>query len=276
MKKIYFYDKYLFLNNVSGIYKFYNLTTQKCYIGRSFNIYQRIGEHLRHSHNQNDNNYNSHFYAALRKYDFDEWDISCIYESDNINEMIEKEAYYICKYDSVKNGYNSTYETASAPPKSGEDHPNAKLLNEDVYKIREAYLKILNPQDVYTQYKDKISYATFINIWRGYHYNDIHMDVYSKENRQKHFLRGNKYLIYDSGHFDSTIKHVMEIRKDYVEEKLSPSEVYAKHSDLNRNTFNDIWYGRTFKDIVPDGYWKKLKTRRYIRRGNNKNVNKNN
>ena len=69
----------------------------------------------------------------------------------------------------------------------------------------------------------------------------------------------------------------MSISEDYINEELSPSEVYQKHSELNRSTFNDIWYGKTFINIAPEGYFEKLKSgRKYIRRGNNKNANKHN
>lgn len=187
------------------------------------------------------------------------WDVECIYHTENMDEMIQKEYDFIKKYDSVNTGYNSTYETDSAPIKQGEDHPNAKLSNDDVYNIREAYSHILDPREIYNNYKDKLSYSTFINIWRGYHYNNIHMDVYTTSNKKKQLERGCKYHIYNNGNFESTIKHVMSIRQDYINEQLSPSEVYEKHKELNRNTFNDIWYGKTFTDIAPIGYFEKLK-----------------
>lgn len=102
MRKIYFYDKYLFLNNVSGIYRFYNRVTQKSYIGRSNNIYQRIGEHLRHAHNKKDVCYNMKFYVDLRKFNLEFWEISCVYNSSNLKELIEKEAYFIKKFNTVE------------------------------------------------------------------------------------------------------------------------------------------------------------------------------
>lgn len=194
-----------------------------------------------------------------------------------MDTMFKKEYEFILKYDSVNNGYNSTYETDTAPTKCGEEHPNAKLSNNDIYDIREAYSKALDPKDIYIAYKNKISYSAFINIWRGYHYKNIHMDVYTEELKKEYAKKGNDYKIYNSGIYNSTIKHVMSIREDYINEKLSPSEVYQKHSELNRSTFNDIWYGKTFINIAPEGYFEKLKSgRKYIRRGNNKNANKHN
>lgn len=266
MRKIYFYDKYLFLNNVSGIYRFYNRVTQKSYIGRSNNIYQRIGEHLRHAHNKKDVCYNMKFYVDLRKFNLEFWEISCVYNSSNLKELIEKEAYFIKKFNTVENGYNTIYETNSGPIRYGEDSSNAKLTNKEVYEIREAYNQIEIPEKVYEKYKHKLAYATFMNIWRGYHYKNIHTDVYTKENKEIYKNRGNKNKVYNKGLYDNTISHVMDIREKFLEEKLSSNQVYQLHSELNRNTFNDIWYRRTFKEIAPEGYYKKLKSgRKYIK-----------
>ena len=276
MKRKYDYKQFKHLNNISGVYEFYNVTTNKTYIGRSFNIYLRIGEHLRHSFNKNDTNYDSHFYKALRKYPMEQWDVKCIYHSNDLDELILKEREYIEKYNTVENGYNSTYETKSAPVKKYEEHGNSLLKNEDVYNIRDKYAKIKNPKEVYEQYKNKISYATFLNIWRGNSWKGIHMDVYTESNKDKHFIRGNKDKIYKDIYFKETRDCVYEIRKLYVEEVLSPSEVYKMYDFLNRNTFNDIWYGRTFQEIYPKGYLEvKSRGRKYIRKGNNKNGNKN-
>lgn len=271
MKRKYDYEEYSYLKEISGIYEFYNLITHKRYIGRSQNIYQRIGEHLRHSNNNNDSNYNSHFYKALRKYPMNNWQIRCIYKSDDINELINKERQFIIQYNTVTNGYNSTYETDTAPSKKYEKHINAKLSNEDVVHIRNEYEKIKSPKEVYQKYKNKIAYPTFLNVWRGNSWKGIRMEVYTEENKRKHFIEGNKNKIYELELFQRTRDCVYEIRKMFAEEKLSPNEVYQQFQFLNRNTFNDIWYGRTFQQIYPESYIEVLQRgRKYIRRGNNK------
>lgn len=185
--------------------------------------------------------------------------------------MINEELYYINKYDAVRCGYNSTYKTDTAPTKSGEEHCNALLTNDDVFDIRERYKDICMPRDVYATYKDRISYSTFLNIWRGHTWKNIHMDVYTPENKRKHFVVGNQHKIYTDERFDTTRKCVIPIRELYAEEKLSPNDVYKRFCFLNRNTFNDIWYGKTYKDLMPEEYVRvREKGRKYIRVGNNK------
>ena len=276
MKRKYDYAQFKYLNNVSGIYEFYNTITNKGYIGRSLNIYLRIGEHLRHSFNKNDNNYSTHFYKALRKYPIEQWNVKCIYQSNDLEELILKEREYISKYDTVNNGYNSTYETKSAPIKRYEDHGNSLLRNYEIYDIRDEYAKIKNPKEIYEKYKNKISYKTFLNIWRGHSWVGIHMDVYTVENKNKHLTRGNQDKIYKDSCFERTRECVYKIRQLYAEEILSQGEVYEMFNFLNKNTFNDIWYGKTFTEICPELYIEvKKRGRKYIRRGNNKNGNKN-
>lgn len=274
MRRKYEYQQYKYLDGVSGIYEFYNIITNKRYIGRSHNIYLRIGEHLRHSNNINDSNYNSHFYKALRKYDMELWIIKCLYYSSENDDLVQIEREYIEKYDSVKNGYNSTYETNSPPIRNHEEHSNALLTNKEVEQIREEYNNIKSPEEVYKQYENKIAYDTFINIWRGYTWNGIHMDVYTEENKRKHKLRINKEQtdrINSDDRFKITRDCVYKIRELYAEEKLSPTQVYEKFNFLNRNTFNDIWYGHTFPDIYPPEYMTvKNRKRKFIRKGNNK------
>lgn len=275
MNPLHDYSKFDSLRGKSGIYKFTNLKTRKVYIGRSINVYYRVCEHFRHSKNQNDPNSNSHFYKALRAYDFDDWTVELICETSDVSEMVEKELYYILQFDSVNAGYNSTYQTFGGPIRSGENHSNALLTNDDVFDIREKYRMVCNPKEVYKDYADRVAYPTFINIWRGFTWKSIHRDVYTKESHKAHFIAGNERKAYTDERFKETRECVLKIRELYAEEKLSPNEVYKQFNFLNRNTFNDIWYGKTFPLLMPDKYKEvRNRGRRYIRVGNNKGARK--
>lgn len=255
---------------LSGIYKVVNNKNGKTYIGRSNDVMRRWGEHKRHCLNPNNSSYNFHFYRALRYWGLDNFKIELIEQCVDYNMMLDREQYYIKKYDTVAKGYNSTYATSSPPTKYYENHPNSILTNEDVYEIRESYKNIEYPKEVYLNYKSKIAYATFLNVWRGHSWKGLHMDVYTDDNKKEHFRQGNIDKIYKDDKFlDSEI--VYGIRKHYCEEILSHSEVYSLYSFLNENTFNDIWYGRTYTLYVTDEYIGLLNKRKYIRRGNNKN-----
>ena len=152
MKPLHDYSCYEHLRGKSGIYKFENTKTGKCYIGRSKNVFMRMCEHFRHSANDNDANLNSDFYKALRSSEFEDWTIELIYETSDLSEMMEKETYFITKYDSVANGYNSTDRAYGGPINRGEEHWNALLTNDDVFDIREKYRMVCDPKEVYEEY----------------------------------------------------------------------------------------------------------------------------
>lgn len=275
MKPLHDYSRYECLRGKSGIYKFENTKTGKCYIGRSKNVFMRMCEHFRHSANDNDANLNSDFYKALRSSKFEDWTVELIYEISDISEMLEKETYFIKKFDSVANGYNSTDRAYGGPINRGEEHGNALLTNDDVFDIREKYRMVCDPKEVYKEYADRVAYPTFINIWRGSTWRSIHSDVYTKESHKAHRVAGNRRKAYTDVRFKKTRECVLKIRELYAEEKLSPNEVYEQFSFLNRNTFNDIWHGKTFTKLMPDKY-KEVhnRGRKYIRVGNNKGAKK--
>lgn len=87
------------------IYKATSKTSGKCYIGQTTTtLKERIDHHKR---TYNIKNY--HFYYAIRKYGWDDFEWEVI--EDNINDaniLNEREKYWIKYYDSYENGYNST------------------------------------------------------------------------------------------------------------------------------------------------------------------------
>lgn len=75
----------------------------KVYIGKSKDFNSRI---IKHSYSTR--YYNTKLTNAINKYGFDsiKWDV--IYETDNIDDLNKKEIEFIIKYDSIKNGYNTS------------------------------------------------------------------------------------------------------------------------------------------------------------------------
>lgn len=81
------------------IYKIQNKINNKIYIGQTVRtLEERIKEHKR--------NKNCVMYKAFKKYGFENFDIKQIDEAKTIEELNEKEIYYINLYDSKNNGYN--------------------------------------------------------------------------------------------------------------------------------------------------------------------------
>lgn len=89
-----------------GIYKFVNKINGKIYIGQSNDIQRRIKDHYYKAHNPTGGNYHSPLHLAIRKYGWDNFQIEVL-EECNIEELDEKEIYYIQLYNSITpNGYN--------------------------------------------------------------------------------------------------------------------------------------------------------------------------
>lgn len=96
------------------IYKFVCKDNEKIYIGKTRNeLSIRIASHKRSFTNIKDRNYNVHFYRALRKYGWDNFDIEIVetIEDNSIIELDKKlyelEIQYIASNNSYLCGYNS-------------------------------------------------------------------------------------------------------------------------------------------------------------------------
>lgn len=86
-----------------GIYKITNTTNGKCYIGQSRDIEARWAKHL--------STYKSspewELYRAFKKYGIAAFSFEVI-EECSIEELNEREVYWIAQFDSFNNGYNMT------------------------------------------------------------------------------------------------------------------------------------------------------------------------
>lgn len=90
-----------------GIYKVENIINHKCYIGQSVQIEKRFKQHKNNYDNKNERIYDSYFYRAIRKYGIDNFKFEILELCDQ-SELNDREAFWIKKFDSYKNGYNET------------------------------------------------------------------------------------------------------------------------------------------------------------------------
>ena len=86
-----------------GIYKITNKINGHAYIGQSTNIYRRWKRH------QNYEIEDAHYplYKAFQKYGLENFNFEVI-EECSVEQLNEKEIYWISFYDTFKNGYNQT------------------------------------------------------------------------------------------------------------------------------------------------------------------------
>jgi len=87
----------------SGIYMILNTANNKSYIGSSKHLDRRFKEHLRFL--KNNKHYNNHLQRSWNKYNEDKFQF-WILENCNTDVLIERENYFIEKYNTLKEGYN--------------------------------------------------------------------------------------------------------------------------------------------------------------------------
>lgn len=92
---------------MTGIYKITNLINNQIYIGQARDLSRRIYEHKYRSFKENTSDYNSAIGTAIREYGLDNFNIEII-ENCSIEELDEKERYWIKYYNSYYEGYNRT------------------------------------------------------------------------------------------------------------------------------------------------------------------------
>ena len=229
------------------IYKITNIVNNKVYIGlTTTSLKRRWCAHIRDSKKSE-----KHLYAAMRKYGWENVKIEVIdNRAKDIQELGKLERKYIKLYNSTDPncGYNVTDGGEIC---AWDANPRAKLKEQDVYNIRELYKQCkLGRKQVWELYKDKISMSSFTKIWVGNTWSNLHMDVYTKENRMWHkhnspSARGelNQGALY-------TNIEVLEIRKYYVNHTLT--ETYNKFGlKQNRASFTRVVNGSAGYTIIP-------------------------
>jgi len=218
-----------------GIYKITKKSNGKSYIGQSNDIDRRILEHQYKTDLAID--------KAITKYGIDAFTYETI-EECNLDELNEKEKYWIAYYNTYKGfGYNCSEGGGDS---RGENNGRTNLTNEDVAYIRECYDLHLRRREVYEQFKDKISFSGFASIWDGTSWKDIKQEVYTEENKQYYM-----YHATDGGKSESAIltdEEVINCRKRYINE--TAKEIYQDYKDkLSYQTLQQILWGRSYKHL---------------------------
>lgn len=238
----------------SGIYKITNLKNGHVYIGQSINIFNRIMYHHKIEYkNINSRCYNTRLYQALRKYGLENFEVSVLELCDS-DELDEKEIQYISSYDSFKHGYNMTpggqYWTETIHSSKteekrkltreknqslkGENHPRAKLSNNEVINIRQRYINGESIKDIYIDYKDLYDINTFRRIVLGNTYKEV----------------GNIPLKQDIRYTNSKLckEQVIAIRKSYWEDCTTVASLSEQYG-ISKGMINDVVKGRTYSHI---------------------------
>lgn len=221
-----------------GIYRILNIVTNQSYIGQSRDIAERIEEHFYHRTATNASLIDQAInYFGIYNFMFQ------IIELCEPKDLDWKEDYYIRYFQSNIYGYNVV---AGGQHNIGESNSNVKLTAQDVYNIREAYNNHYDPNEVYSYYKNRISISYFFNIWRGTSWSNVHMDVYTEENKKYYKSLITNIKSYNRIKFSD--EEVLNFRKRYVNE--TAEEIYNSiATECKFNTFKCILNGQSYKHL---------------------------
>lgn len=231
------------------IYKIENQVNHKVYIGKTSNYERRKQDHIRLSEKLDHKESNKSLYQAIRKYGLNNFSFSVVEELKDYSIASEREMFWINHYDSYYNGYNETFGGDGGSPKghcTNEDNGRAKMTIEEIKDIRTKYSQGFARNEVYALYQDKISLSGFARIWQGKTWSNIMPEVYTEKqkiiNQKKGWSQSSKsQRIY-------TEEEVRQIRL-LKQQGIPRKEVFEKYGKGSINTFQDLWYGKTYKEI---------------------------
>ena len=222
-----------------GIYAIKNKINNKIYIGRSTDIQRRWTTHLRDARKGS----LCKIHIAMRKLGIENFYLEVI-EECSVNNLNEKEQFYIDKFDSWQNGYNNGNSSNFL---NGERNPNAKMLEQDIkeIRIRQSYL-IENRREIFEDYKDRITWTNFLYICKYKTWSDILKEFNTSDIMDWH----KRQLGNEAKKF--SLNQLEEIVRLRYKEKLSYqkiADIYDKNRKTIERIFTNVYYKKEMEAL---------------------------
>lgn len=232
---------------MSKVFKIYKISfpNGKFYIGQTYDINKRWKEHMNEK-------YRSDYkvYRAMRKYAIT---LNCFsVEEDNIltqEEADTKEIYYIEKYNSFYDGYNSTLggKLGCISPR-GEAHCRAALTDKELYELRRLRAtKEFTCRQLYNKYSNILSYGGFDKLYNYESRPEIASEYNTKELRD--FYKKDHRNRSGESHGNSKLSNdeVIKIRERYYINGEATKEIYRDFKDkYSLSGFTKIITGESY------------------------------
>ena len=243
------------------IYKITNTVNKKIYIGQSIRpIEQRFRRHINDAVN---NNLDTHFARAIRKYGQDKFIIKQIDAANSQDELNKKEQYWIKYYDAVNKGYNETdaiYKCGGNTYKSKSD----KEMVEIIGKIRAPKLNSNNPnlriiKCLNTKTNEELIFCT-LKECQEYFSEDTHRFITTRvTNKTKSLYKGIWNIAYIEDEY-SCKKNINKKGTVILVENLNTNKrqvfesvrLASRKCNINRNRIQARMKNK--KDFIIDNY----------------------
>lgn len=157
-----------------GIYLIQNKINGHCYVGQSMDIARRWRSHR----NAMENKEVTPLYCAMRKYGVENFEFS-ILEECLVEELDEKEIFYINKYNAYANGYNQTRGGA-------QYQHNVKISDADYEEIVDFLMNSpLSQKDIAKKFQVGEDTISEINTGKSRHCDDFIYPL--RQNHKKYY-----------------------------------------------------------------------------------------
>lgn len=156
------------------------------YIGLTNNLKRRHSDHMSASRNPKNRDYNLPIHKAIRKYDFENFELNILEDNiEGLDKLKEREQYWIQYYNTyeLREHYNET-PSGDAPGKNtvhiGEEHGKAVLTEKQVEYCRQCYKEGKRSRDIFNELgvEKDISYSGFLNMWHGRTWKHVMPEVF--------------------------------------------------------------------------------------------------
>lgn len=262
------------------IYCYTNKKNNHKYIGQTNNLNRRKREHLSAANNPNNKDYNDLFHSKLREYGIDGFDLDVleILYTEDINEVNQREQYWIEKYQSFCGtglGYNKDHGGCNKDRSHLLSDEELNKLREDLingisyeelrnkYNISNAFISTVNQGIRYR--KDNLSYPLHKYFNEDKDYDDLidlllnsdlslqeiadtlHLGYSTVKKINAGTLRKNLYPNYPIRKKTPQQKRSQQIKKLLLTSNLSYTEI-AKISHVSTETVRRVNKGEVFKE----------------------------
>lgn len=223
----------------SVVYKITNTINKKYYIGSSHDFEHRIQRHFNEYSKIKEPN--KELYKDIEKYGKEFFKTDILFESDDSVEIARMESKLIRESADSKLMYNTTIGASGRRVFYESDVIFIrKLYSEKKMYITEAYKKY---------YEGIVSFRAFKKLWHGDTFKNISYEVYTQENKEFHFAKGQSRRGEINGRSVYKEVDVREIRRRKNKGELK-SVVKKDYEYLGApHGFDYIWNGKNWKYI---------------------------